>query len=95
MAHEVNFLGCSCFALLALVLSVVLACRRRNEHSLHLETIWTCCIVMLVPRFTMTDLDHHRNKLQASQYEVSRLDKLLSTKDSTIKDLRASKKLVT
>jgi septal ring factor EnvC (AmiA/AmiB activator) len=43
----------------------------------------------------MSDLDHHRNKLQASQDEVSRLDKLLSTKDSTIRELRASKKVVT
>jgi hypothetical protein len=34
MAHEVNFLGCSCFALLASMLSVVLACRKKNEHSL-------------------------------------------------------------
>jgi hypothetical protein len=33
IAHEVNFLGCSCFALLASMLSVVLACRRRNELS--------------------------------------------------------------
>jgi uncharacterized protein YaaR (DUF327 family) len=45
-------------------------------------------------RFTMSALDHHRNELEASQDEVSRLGKLLSTKDSTIKELRASKKLV-
>jgi uncharacterized protein YaaR (DUF327 family) len=43
----------------------------------------------------MSDLDHHRNELQASQDEVSRLGKLLATKDSTIKELCASKKLVT
>jgi hypothetical protein len=43
----------------------------------------------------MSDLDHHCNELQASLDEVSRLDKLLSTKDSTIKELRASKKLAT
>jgi uncharacterized protein YaaR (DUF327 family) len=42
----------------------------------------------------MSALDHHRNELEASQDEVSRLGKLLSTKDSTIKELRASKKLV-
>ena len=46
-------------------------------------------------RFTMSDLEHHRNEPRASQDEVSRLGKLLSAKDSTIKDLRASKKLVT
>jgi uncharacterized protein YaaR (DUF327 family) len=45
-------------------------------------------------RFTMSNLDHHRHELQASQDEVLRLGRLLSIKDSTIKDLRASKKLV-
>jgi hypothetical protein len=40
-------------------------------------------------------LDHHRDELRASQDEVSRLDKMLSTKDSAIKELSASKKLVT
>jgi hypothetical protein len=39
MAHEVNFLGYFCFDLLASMFSVVLACRRRNEHSLHLVII--------------------------------------------------------
>jgi ABC-type phosphonate transport system ATPase subunit len=43
----------------------------------------------------MSDLDHHRDELRASQTEVSRLGKLLSSKDSIIKELRASKKLVT
>jgi uncharacterized protein YaaR (DUF327 family) len=42
----------------------------------------------------MSDLDHHRHELQVSQDEVLRLGQLLSTKDSTIRDLRASKKLV-
>jgi uncharacterized protein YaaR (DUF327 family) len=46
-------------------------------------------------RFTMSGLDHHRDELRVSQDEVSRLGKLLSTKDSTIKEMRASKKLVT
>jgi hypothetical protein len=43
----------------------------------------------------MSDLDHHRDELRASQSEVSRLGKLLSAKNSVIKELRASKKLVT
>jgi hypothetical protein len=43
----------------------------------------------------MSDLDHHRDKLRASQTEVSRLSKLLFSKDYVIKELRASKKLVT
>jgi hypothetical protein len=43
----------------------------------------------------MSDLDHHRDELGASQSEMSRLGQLLSSKDSVIKELRASKKLVT
>jgi hypothetical protein len=42
----------------------------------------------------MSDLDHHRRELQVSQDEVLRLIQLVSSKDSTIKDLHASKKLV-
>jgi hypothetical protein len=45
-------------------------------------------------RYTMADLDHHRHELQASQNEVLCLKQLVSSKDSIIKDLRASKKLV-
>jgi hypothetical protein len=36
-------------------------------------------------RFTMSELDHHRVELRAFQTEVSRLSKLLSSKDSVIK----------
>jgi hypothetical protein len=43
----------------------------------------------------MSDLDHHRDELRASQTEVLWLGKLLSLKDSIIKELRASKKLFT
>jgi hypothetical protein len=42
----------------------------------------------------MLDLDHHHDELRASQAKVSRLGKMLSTKDSIIKELHASKKLV-
>ena len=42
----------------------------------------------------MLDLDHHRRELQVSQDEVLRLRQLVSSKDSIIKDLHASKKLV-
>jgi hypothetical protein len=31
-------------------------------------------------RFTMSKLDHHRDELRASQIEVSRLNKLLSSR---------------
>jgi hypothetical protein len=43
----------------------------------------------------MLDLDHHRRELQVSQDEVLRLRQLVSSKDSIIKDLCSSKKLVT
>jgi hypothetical protein len=43
----------------------------------------------------MSDLDHHRHELQVSQDEVLWLRQLVSSKDSIVKDLRASKKLVT
>jgi hypothetical protein len=42
----------------------------------------------------MTDLDHHRHELQVSQDETLRLRQLVSSKDSIIKDLRASKRSV-
>jgi hypothetical protein len=46
-------------------------------------------------RFTMSDLDHHHRELQVSQDEVMWLRQLVSSKDSIVKDLRASKKSVT
>jgi hypothetical protein len=45
-------------------------------------------------RFTMADLDNHRHKLQESQDEILRLRQLVLSKDSVIKDLRASKRSV-
>jgi hypothetical protein len=42
----------------------------------------------------MTDLDHHRHELQVSQDEILRLRQLVSSKDSVIKDLHASKRSV-
>jgi hypothetical protein len=44
--------------------------------------------------FTMLELDHHIDELRFSQTKVLWLNKLLSLKDSIIKELRASKKLV-
>jgi chromosome segregation ATPase len=44
--------------------------------------------------FTMSELEHQRDELKISQNEVSRLSRSLSSKDSIIKELRASKKLV-
>jgi predicted GNAT family acetyltransferase len=45
-------------------------------------------------RFTMSELDRQRDELTVSHTEVSRLNKLLSSKESAIGELRASKKLV-
>jgi hypothetical protein len=42
----------------------------------------------------MTDLDHHRHELQVSHDEILRLSQLVSSKDSIIKDLCATKRLV-
>ena len=42
----------------------------------------------------MEELERKRNELKESQDEVLALSEFLSSKDSTIKDLRASKKLV-
>src|SRR5690242_12739178 len=44
--------------------------------------------------FTMSELDRHRDELKISQNEVSRLNRLMSSRDSVIRELRASKKLV-
>jgi predicted nucleic acid-binding Zn-ribbon protein len=45
-------------------------------------------------RFTMEELDNQRYKLQESTDEVTRLKQLISAKDSTIKELRASMKSI-
>jgi uncharacterized protein YaaR (DUF327 family) len=65
-----------------------------NLDRLYLYASNSLTILERSHRFNMSDLDHHRHELQASQDEVSRLGQLLSTKDSTIRELRAPKKLV-
>jgi chromosome segregation ATPase len=45
-------------------------------------------------RFTTSELERQRDELKVSQNEVSRLNRLLSSRDSIIRELRASKKLV-
>jgi hypothetical protein len=42
----------------------------------------------------MSELDRHRDELKVSQNEVSRLNRLLPSRDSIIGEMRASKKLV-
>jgi hypothetical protein len=71
-----------------------LVASRDNLDRLYRDTSNSLTILERSHRFTMLDLDHHRHELQASQDEVQRLGQQLSAKDLTIKDLRASKKLV-
>jgi chromosome segregation ATPase len=71
-----------------------LVASRDNIDRLYRDASNSLTILERSHRFTMSDLDHHCNELQASQDEVLRLGRLLSTKDSTIKDLRASKRTV-
>jgi hypothetical protein len=103
MAHEVNFPGRPCSVIIALVLNVIfclqeekraLVASRDNLDRLYRDASTSLTILERSHRFTMSDLDHYRHVLQVSQDEVLRLGRLLSTKESTIKDLRASKKLV-
>jgi hypothetical protein len=70
-----------------------LATSRDNLDRLYRDASNSLTILERSHRFSMSDLDHHHHELQASQDEVLRLGQLLSTKDSAIKDLRASKKL--
>jgi chromosome segregation ATPase len=72
-----------------------LVASRDNLDRLYRDASTSLTILETSHRFTMSDFDHHRDELRASQDEVSRLGKLLSTKDSAIKELCASNKLVT
>jgi hypothetical protein len=59
-----------------------LVASRDNLDRLYHDTSNSLTILERSHCFTMSDLDHHRHELQASQDEVSRLGQLLSTKDS-------------
>jgi hypothetical protein len=72
----------------------VLASSHDNLDRLYRDTSNTLTILKRSHRFTMSDLEHHHHELQVSQDEVQRFGQLLSAKDLTIKDLRASSKLV-
>jgi hypothetical protein len=71
-----------------------LAASRDNQDRLYRDASNSLTILERSHRFTMSDLDHHLHELQVSQDEVLRLRQLVSSKDSIIKDLRASKKSV-
>jgi hypothetical protein len=72
----------------------VLAASRNNLDRLYHDTNNSLTILERSHRFTMADLEQHGRELQVSQDEVLCLRQLVSSKDSVIKDLRASKRSV-
>jgi hypothetical protein len=72
----------------------ILAASRDNLDRLYHDSSNSLTILERSHRFTMEELDNHRCKLQESTDEVIRLKQLISSKDATIKELRASKKSI-
>jgi hypothetical protein len=72
----------------------VLAASRNNLDRLYHDTNNSLTILERSHHFTMADLEQHGRELQVSQDEVLCLRQLVSSKDSVIKDLRASKRSV-
>ena len=71
-----------------------LVASRDNIDRLYRDSSNSLTILERSHRFTMEDLDNHRYKLQESLDDVIHLRQLVLTKDTVIKDLRASKKSV-
>jgi chromosome segregation ATPase len=71
-----------------------LATSRDNLDKLYRDASNSFTILERSHRFTMEDLDNHRYKLQESLDDMVRLRQLVSSKDTIIKDLRASKRSV-
>ena len=71
-----------------------LVASRDNLDRLYRDSSNSLTILERSHRFTMEELDNHRCKLQESTDEVTRLKQLISAKDATIKELRASKKSI-
>jgi chromosome segregation ATPase len=67
---------------------------RNNLNKLYRDASSSLTTLERSHRFTMEEMERKRNELKESQDEVSALSESLSSKDSTIKDLRASKKFV-
>jgi hypothetical protein len=67
---------------------------RDNLDRLYRDANNSLTILERSHRFTMANLEHHRHELQVSQDEVLCLRQLVLSKDSIIKDLRASKRSV-
>ena len=72
----------------------ILAASRDNLDRLYRDSSNSLTILERSHRFTMEELDNQRCKLQESADEVTRLKQLISAKDATIKELRASKKTI-
>jgi hypothetical protein len=72
----------------------ILAASRDSLDRLYRDSSNSLTILERSHRFTMEELDNQRCKLQESTYEVTRLKQLISAKDATIKELRASKKSI-
>jgi septal ring factor EnvC (AmiA/AmiB activator) len=72
----------------------VLAASRDNLDRLYRDSSNSLTILERSHRFTMEELDNHRCKLQESMDDVICLRQLISAKDATIKELRASKKSI-
>jgi chromosome segregation ATPase len=71
-----------------------LATSRDNLDKLYRDASNSLTILERSHRFTREELDNHRYKLQESLDDVIHLRQLVSTKDTVIKDLRASMKSV-
>jgi septal ring factor EnvC (AmiA/AmiB activator) len=72
----------------------VLAASRDNLDRLYRDSSNSLTILERSHHFTMEELDNHRCKLQESTDDVICLRQLISAKDATIKELRASKKSI-
>jgi septal ring factor EnvC (AmiA/AmiB activator) len=72
----------------------ILVASRDSLDRLYRDSSNSLTILERSHRFTMEELDNQRCKLQESADEVTRLKQLISAKDATIKELRASKKSI-
>jgi septal ring factor EnvC (AmiA/AmiB activator) len=72
----------------------ILDASRDSLDRLYRDSSNSLTILERSHRFTMEELDNQRYKLQESTDEVTRLKQLISAKDATIKELRASKKSI-
>jgi septal ring factor EnvC (AmiA/AmiB activator) len=70
----------------------VLAASRDNLDRLYRDSSNSLTILERSHRFSMEELDNLRCRLQESTNDVIRLRQLISVKDATVKELRASKK---